>query len=549
MSRHLHRFFISNPEPGLQIYGLAMRDKHATILPLENLQRPRKTGFGLPPDLQQKACRRVAQFALLMTGIMAVVFLISRPVWQDFTPDSDIFIVRVTQGIIVVLSAALFLVARSKRISPSVILHLGLIYEFLFCLTYSVGYNWFTGSAYGIFAAINLSTIVIAVYPMIVPSPPLKTLITALASAATAPLGVYVVSSMELAKSHPADYLGISIYPAACVVLAMLGSRIIYGLNRDVAAARELGSYRLNKLLGKGGMGEVWRAVHRLLARPAAIKLILPRVLGTEESSAGGNVVQRFEREAKATASLQSPHTVALYDFGRTEEGTFYYVMELLDGLDLESLVNRFGPMPAERVVAVLKQACRSLAEAHDAGLVHRDVKPANIMVCRYGREFDFVKVLDFGLVALQAQHKTDDPKLTADGIAGGTPAYMPPEIAEGKPVDGRTDLYALGCVAYWMLTGHTVFEGETPMGVILSHVSEPPPPMARRSEVEIPKELEEIVMACLEKSPDRRPLNADELLARLESIPLASPWNDRRARSWWESHRPETAARTVSED
>jgi serine/threonine-protein kinase len=286
-----------------------------------------------------------------------------------------------------------------------------------------------------------------------------------------------------------------------------------------------------------------------LLARPAAIKLIRSEVLGSGGSSSSmGNVVQRFEREANATASLQSPHTVALYDFGRTEEGTFYYVMELLDGLDLESLVNRFGPMPAERVVAVLRQACRSLAEAHDAKLVHRDVKPANIMVCRYGREFDFVKVLDFGLVTLQTQHRTEDPKLTADGIAGGTPAYMPPEIAEGKPVDGRTDLYALGCVAYWMLTGHTVFEGDTPMAVILSHVSDTPLPMAKRSEVEIPKELEETVMACLEKSPDRRPQNADELLARLESVPLASPWNDSRARSWWESHRPETAARTASE-
>jgi serine/threonine-protein kinase len=320
-------------------------------------------------------------------------------------------------------------------------------------------------------------------------------------------------------------------------------------LNRDVAEARELGSYRLHKLLGKGGMGEVWRAVHRLLARPAAIKLILPRAHESEKSSPGGSLVQRFEREAKATASLQSPNTVALYDFGRTDEGTFYYVMELLDGLDLESLVNRFGPMPAERAVAILKQACKSLAEAHDAGLVHRDVKPANIMVCRYGREFDFVKVLDFGLVALQTKHASEDLKLTADGIAGGTPAYMPPEIAEGKQIDGRTDLYALGCVAYWMLTGRTVFEGDTPMAVILSHVSDAPRPMAERSEVEIPKELDEIVMACLEKSPDQRPRSADELLARLERCPQASPWNAEKARNWWETHRPKTAAQAVSED
>jgi hypothetical protein len=524
-----------------------MPEESITILSPESPQRIRKTGFGLPADLQEKACRRVAQFALLMTGIVFVVFLVSRPVWQDFTPDSDIFVVRVTQGIIIILSAALFLVARSKRLSRSFILHVGLIYEFLFCLTFSVGYNWFTGSAYGIFAAINLSTLVIAIYPMIVPSPPIKTLVTALASAATAPFGVFVVSSMGLAKSHPADYLGISIYPAACVALAVFGSRIIYGLNRDVAEARELGSYRLSRMLGRGGMGEVWAAVHRLLARPAAIKLIRPDVLGSDESRAGGNVLQRFEREAKATASLQSPNTVALYDFGRTDEGTFYYVMELLDGIDLESLVNRFGPMPPERVVAILMQACRSLAEAHDAQLVHRDIKPANLMVCRYGREFDFVKVLDFGLVTLHPGRTEDDHKLTVEGIAAGTPAYMPPEIAEGKPVDGRTDIYALGCVAYWLLTGHTVFEGETPMAVILSHLKDEPIPPAKRAEVEIPRELEDAIMACLEKSPDRRPQNADMLLARLERCLLPSPWTPERARAWWETHHPLTAAQIDS--
>ena len=224
------------------------------------------------------------------------------------------------------------------------------------------------------------------------------------------------------------------------LLVAYVGSRVVYGLGAEVSKAREMGSYRLVERLGKGGMGEVWRAQHRLLARPAAIKLIRPEVLGARDPATRELLLRRFEREAQATALMRSPHTMELYDFGVADDGTFYYVMELLDGFDLDDLVERFGPVPPERAVHLLRQVCASLGEAHEAGLIHRDVKPANLYACRYGREVDFIKVLDFGLVKHGAQApgtaRTTSPP--AHMSPGGTPAYMSPEQALGEgQVDG----------------------------------------------------------------------------------------------------------------
>ncbi len=527
-----------------------MNQDHDTLLrprasDTQKSKQAQKSGFGLPIELQAQACKRVAQFSLLMTVLVAIVFISSRPVWQDFTAACSIFVVRCMQLTLLGLSLALFLAARSMRFRHSTILNLGLIYEVVFCLVVGVGYNYFTASAYGIFAAMTLATLVIAVYPMIVPSPPGRTLLAAVLAAAMAPLGVWVVSILGVTKVHFADYLGVTIYPAICVVLAVFGSRIIYGLNRDVAQARDLGSYHLERLLGRGGMGEVWHASHRLLARPAAVKLVRRDGVGSQSPDNGMRMSDRFEREAQVTASLQSPHTVALYDFGRSDEGAFYYIMELLDGLDLESLVARYGPVSPARAVYVARQVCLSLAEAHDAGLVHRDIKPANLLLCHYGRDFDFVKVLDFGMVALQAQSEAESRKLTMDGITAGTPAYMPPEIAEGKPVDGRADLYALGCVLFWLLTGRTVFEGDTPMATVLAHLKDPPPPPSTVTEIEVPIALDRLVLRCLEKDPAQRPQNADALLAELDDLALSPAWSSSRARQWWETHRPKTPVQT----
>ena len=273
---------------------------------------------------------------------------------------------------------------------------------------------------------------------------------------------------------------GLENYLAA--ILALLPSLVLRRLGAAVQKAREMGSYELVERLDRGGMGEVWRARHRMLARPAAIKLIRPDRLGLAHGQAADNIVLRFEREAQATAALHSPHTVELYDFGVTREGTFYYVMEILDGLDLESLVRRFGPVPAERAAHLLVQACDSLDDAHFAGLIHRDIKPANLYACRRGRRYDFLKVLDFGLVKSSWADASSDPALSRESAITGTPAYLAPEVVLGeRAIDGRVDIYGLGCVAYWLVSGQRVFEGATSMELVLHHVQTAPVPPSQR--------------------------------------------------------------------
>lgn len=298
-----------------------------------------------------------------------------------------------------------------------------------------------------------------------------------------------------------------------------------------------MGSYVLGDLIAAGGMGEVWQATHRFLVRPAAIKLIKPEVLGAMTGEQRDVLVERFRREARAAANLRSPHTIQLYDFGVTSDGTLYYVMELLNGLDLQTLVSRHGPLPPARVVYLLQQACESLAEAHERGLIHRDIKPANIQVCRMGQYYDYVKVLDFGLVKTQSTvaEPEVDMKLTADHTIAGTPAYLSPEGAMGKTVDQRTDIYALGCVAYWMLTGRYVFTGATPLQIVARHINTSPEPPSRHSTYTMPHTLEAVVLDCLKKQPSERPATARELSDLLgESV--EQPWTREDARLWWET-------------
>jgi serine/threonine-protein kinase len=323
--------------------------------------------------------------------------------------------------------------------------------------------------------------------------------------------------------------------------LATIVSRVLYGLRRQVAEASELGQYLLEEKIGGGGMGEVWRARHRLLIRPAAIKLIRQRALAAM-SGDPELLMRRFEREARATAALTSPHTVQLYDFGVAEDGRLYYVMELLDGLDLDTLVRQYGPLPPERVIHLLRQACSALADAHANGLVHRDIKPANLVVSRAGTTFDFVKVLDFGLVKLDSPRGAgkDAIKLSGEDSWSGTPGYMAPEVVLGAAdADHRVDLYALGCVAYWLLTGTMVFEGENAMQVMFQHVKAEPKRPSERTDLPIPPPLEALVMDCLEKEPARRPASAEAASERLAAVPLTSGWTAERAEHWWATHRP----------
>jgi serine/threonine-protein kinase len=273
-------------------------------------------------------------------------------------------------------------------------------------------------------------------------------------------------------------------------------------------------------------------------------------MLGAGSGAAGRIALRRFEREAQATAALSSQHTIRVFDFGITNEGTFYYVMELLAGRDLESLVRQFGPVPADRAVYLLRQACHSLADAHARGLVHRDIKPANIYVCRMGLEYDFIKVLDFGLVKVNDRGTVQETLLTSDHTTTGTPAFMAPEVILGQSdVDRRADVYALGCVAYYLLTGQLVFEADTPIKMLMHHVQTPPVPPSQRTELRIPRELDDLVMACLEKDPNKRPQDAGLLLGLACNCTMDGVWDNAMAKRWWETNLTElTGPLTLTE-
>jgi serine/threonine-protein kinase len=381
-------------------------------------------------------------------------------------------------------------------------------------------------------------TVLILLFGMFAPAKPRSMLVAGIVAASMDPLGVWIAHMRGLSTPSPISTL-LMFYPNyACALIAVIPARILYRLGRKIREAQALGGYQLVERLGVGGMGEVWLARHRLLARSAAIKLIRPDMLSDARLDQAAIVLGRFEREAQATAALTSPHTIRLFDFGQTDDGTFYYVMELLDGRDLESLVREFGPLPPARAMHLIRQICRSLAEAHAGGLIHRDIKPANIYVCRMGLEYDFVKVLDFGLVKHE-DRGTAPTLVTSEQMVMGTPAYMAPEAILGEGVDRRVDIYALGCLAYFLLTGTMVFESSTSMKLLMQHVQEMPLPPSHRSEQPIPRAIDDLVMACLQKDPNRRPKDAEELLRLVSAPALASDWDHQSAQKWWEIHLP----------
>ena len=384
-------------------------------------------------------------------------------------------------------------------------------------------------------------TIGILVYAVIAPASPRKMLWASLTAAAMDPLALWLAYLMGNPVASIPHAIILSLPNFSCALIAALPARLLHRLGKRLREAQELGSYQLVRPLGQGGMGEVWEARHRLLARSAAIKLVRPEVLGARNDAEARVMLRRFEREAQATASLNSPHTIDVFDFGVTDEGTFYYVMELLAGRDLETLVREFGPVSAERTAFLLRQVCHSLADAHARGMVHRDIKPANIYVCRMGLEYDFVKVLDFGLVKLRERGGESESLLTLDHTTTGTPAYMAPEIILGDAdVDSRADVYALGCVAYYLLTGQLVFEAETPMKMLMQHVHAEPAPPSQRTELPIPRELDELVLACLQKDPNLRPQSAETLLRMCDGGRVCKSWNSSMAEQWWQTHLPD---------
>ena len=435
----------------------------------------------------------------------------------------------------------MFALAWRLRARPSLLLRYGLGYQVLMATLVSLVTNVYPMPRTD---GISWLCLIIVAYPAIVPSTPRTTLFVSLLIASLDPLFYAAALGRGLPITTDAFTLTWQWLPTyVSAGIAVVPAAIITGLGRQVRRARELGSYQLQELIGRGGMGEVYRARHRFLARPAAIKLIRPEALG-----GGARVaVQRFQREAQAAALLRSPHTISLYDFGMTDEGVFYYAMELLEGLDLDRLVRRFGPISSARATHLLRQACRSLGEAHAQGLVHRDIKPSNIFTCRLGLNVDYVKVLDFGLVKAAALHPPGATLLTAPDVTTGTPAFMAPEMATGvTDVDARADLYALGCVGYWLATGRLVFEADSPIQMMIRHIQEEPTPPSRLSEVEVPPELDRVLLACLAKKPEDRPQSALELARLLEAIPATSAWTKERAEEWWERHLPAAAPSTT---
>jgi hypothetical protein len=306
-------------------------------------------------------------------------------------------------------------------------------------------------------------------------------------------------------------------------------SHVVFGLRAEVRRARRLGQYLLESKLGEGGMGVVYRAHHGMMRRPTAVKLL--KADQTSETS-----LKRFEREVQLTARLTHPHTITIYDYGRTPEGLFYYAMELLDGAPLERVVAVAGALPAARVVHVLYHVAGALTEAHDVGLIHRDIKPANIILCRQGGMYDFPKVVDFGLVKDLEQGR--DAGLTRADTLAGTPLYLSPEaVTAPERIGTRSDLYSLGAVGYFALTGTNVFSGKTLVEVCSHHLHTPPEPPSARLGRAVPEDLETLLLQCLEKNPDERPQSAHELCRHLETCADFGGWTSDDARAWWTEH------------
>jgi serine/threonine-protein kinase len=505
-------------------------------------------GFA-PADVLPESRRRLGWAGLIFAGGFLVAFI----GWllMDFSmgrqrPHFQLNVVVNLTAI--ALGLAVFALARYSKIRPQTLLDFGLVFLVLGSFLLSMSQFWgiwpeWTDSTLRGYLGIPWECCWIIMFPLLAPNTPGKTLLAALAAASTAPL-VFLLSKSVGATSAEAPvplifgYFMLSTY--LCAGVSFVISVNLCYLARQLKKARAVGSYMLMEQLGEGGMGEVWVAQHRMLARPAAVKLIRPEMLGADERSRK-TAIKRFEREAQATAALRSFHTIDLYDFGVTEDGAFYYVMELLQGLNLDSLVKRFGPVPTGRAVHIMRQACHSLGEAHSFGMVHRDIKPANLHISRTGPSFDhdFVKVLDFGLV--KSQDGTGAAtELTAEGVATGTPAFMAPEMALGKSeLDGRVDIYCLGCVGYWLVTGERVFVRDNTLATVVAHVQEQPTPPSQRTELEIPPSFEKTILACLEKDPANRPQNAAELEAMFDESAGDWAWSSSDAVEWWDLHMP----------
>ena len=510
-----------------------------------NLKRSGGSSRDLPEDLLKAASIRLGVMSLLFAVLWTVGEVAGHLAEHAINPDSQRWLQFDTgDGIAVaavIVSLALFAYTRKGERDPRFLLDLGLWY--MVFTAFSLGLVFHLGGVSNnavVLPQISWIGAVVLMFAAILPTTPRKMLIAGLIAVSMNPIGMLISRAQGTWNFEPWMRVLLMHYPDYILVgAAVVIARVVTKLGQQVTKAREMGSYKLGELLGRGGMGEVYKATHRMLARPAAIKLIRTETLGAVDDEAAKLAITRFRREAEAAANLRSSHTVELYDFGVTEDGTLYLVMEFLDGMDLETLVRQTGPLPGGRVIHILRQVCDSLDEAHARGLVHRDIKPANIHLGTVGLHHDFVKVLDFGLVKEVTSVSVEHSLSTIPGqMALGTPAYMAPEMALGETVDGRADIYALGCVAYYLVTGYLVFESETVFQMIANHLQAAPIPPSERTDRPVSDELERLILKCLAKSPKDRPQSAALLLQALEWIPTDA-WGEEQAAEWWMMKKP----------
>ena len=484
-----------------------------------------------------EASRRLALMAMMAFALWIIANILWHATFATFHPTAPNPGFREPDVITIIAAAAslaLWLFIRYTRKSPQFYLNLGLGYLVLTCFAIALVMHWGLPSIQPLEPMISWTGVVMLMFAAVLPVNPRNMLIAALIGASMNPLGMALTHVHGLG-TFAALKIGMLMHYTDFMLagIAYVISRVVTRLGKQVTKAREMGSYQLGELIKRGGMGEIYKATHRMLARPAAIKLIRAEMLGTANGESAELAVKRFRREAEAAANLRSPHTVELFDFGVTEDETFYFVMELLEGVDLDTLVKEHGPLPPSRVVHILVQACESLAEAHERGLVHRDIKPANIHLGKAGIRRDWVKVLDFGLVKSVHQEKMGDSLATAVGRTPGTPAYMSPEMTLSESVDARADIYALGCVGYFLLTGKMVFEASNAFQMVAMHIQHDPVPPSLRANVQIPPALEAVILKCLAKKPDDRYASVIEMSRALQSarIPV---WTEEQANAFW---------------
>ncbi len=460
-------------------------------------------------------------------------------VYEDLSPEHNTWILAMAVGGLVVLAVIWRFGLLRQELPAERLILIDRFYAIGTGMTFGAAAFLSRDLAIAPFSCLLYASFMVLLRAIVVPSSGKRTAI--LGSLAFAPivfasLGIAVADPLlkqpPIPLPGPAYVGGTILVGTVAVMLATVGSRIIYGLRRQVSAAMQLGQYTLVHKIGEGGMGTVYRARHAMLRRPTAVKLMQPNKVDAQ-------TLDRFEKEVQHMSLLTHPNTVAVYDYGRSPDGVFYYAMEFLDGINLESLVVRDGAQPFDRVVAILTQVAGALAEAHRSDLIHRDIKPANIILCERGGVADVVKVVDFGLV----KQITAASDTTSTKSILGTPAYIAPEaVTDPDLVGTAVDLYALGAVGYFLLTGKKVFDGKTPFDICVQHVTGTVISPSQIRGTQLPAALEQLILDLLAKTPGKRP-TATALLKRLRSLDPVSDWSEEIAEAWWGSLRAKIKA------